>query len=214
MSAFRTPLELERAALEGLIDLDTDLGQRLLEAAVSTDYAPLALHYQGQESLTYCGVASGVIALNALFGQSIHSQQAFLGPAVAALLERERVGKTGMTLGEFGALLASHGARVTVHYAMGEDLDPHRFRALAEQNIARHGDFLIVNYLREALGQRSGGHFSPLAAYHPGADRMLILDVADFKYSPVWVETGALFAAMATVDAESGRSRGLVAVSL
>ena len=194
-----------------LIPLDTERGQRLLEEAVTADYAPLQQHYQRQELLTFCGIASGVIALNALHGRPTHSQDAFLTRAAASIRE-EQVKESGMTLAQLGALLASHGARVSVHHAEDESLQ--RFREVAAQNVSRDGDFLIVNYLREAIGQRSGGHFSPLAAFHPGSDRFLILDVADFKYSPVWVEADVLFGAMATVDACSGQSRGFVAVTL
>jgi hypothetical protein len=198
----------------GLIPLDTEPGQRLLEEAASADYAPLARHYQGQELHTYCGVASGVITLNALHGEALHRQQTFLAPALAALLEEERVLSEGMTLDEFGSLLVSHGARATVHHALDAGLDASSFRTIAEQNLGRCGDFLVVNYLRETLGQSTGGHFSPLAEFHAGSDRFLVLDVADFKYTPVWVETPALFAAMATVDVRSGLSRGFVAISL
>jgi hypothetical protein len=35
---------------------------------------------------------------------------------------------------------------------------------------------VIVNYLRNAIGQEWGGHISPLAAYDADTDRFLILD--------------------------------------
>ena len=54
---------------------------------------------------------------------------------------------------------------------------------------ASRGHFVIVNYLRKALGEQTGGHISPLAAYDGKADRFLILDVARYKYPPVWVKT-------------------------
>jgi hypothetical protein len=197
-------------AKERLVALDTELGQQLLAEAVTADYLPLARHYHGQVLHTYCGVASGVIALNALLGQSAHAQYTFFTPPVAAICNEARVLESGMTLAELGAALVSHGAQVTVHHAEHESID--RFRELARDNVTRAGDFLIVNYLREAIGQRSGGHFSPLAAFHEDTDRFLILDVADLKYSPVWVNTELLFASMATIDICSGRSRGFLAV--
>lgn len=203
-----------RSAMAALIALDSDAGRSLLEEAVTVDYVPLARHYQGQRALTYCGVASGVIALNALSGEAVHSQRTFLSSPPGPMVDPESVDQGGMTLGELASLLTSHGACVTVHHALDADLGSASFRGIAKQNLARSGDFLIVNYLRETLGQRSGGHFSPLAAYHAATDRFLVLDVADFKYSPVWVETDLLFSAMATADARSGRSRGFLAVSL
>jgi hypothetical protein len=156
----------ERGALDSfagdfLIAGDSDHGLRLLAEAETVDYAPLAQHYEGQHFQNFCSVATSVIALNALLGRSVHSQHGFFTPEVSAIRERQSVEEDGMTLAELGAALGSHGARVSVHYA--EDHGLERFREMASLNLKSHGDFLIVNYLREALGQHSGGHFSPLA---------------------------------------------------
>lgn len=59
---------------------------------------------------------------------------------------------------------------------------------------------VMINYDRKGLGQLGGGHFSPLGAYDRSTDSFLILDVAKYKYPPVWVGADTLFAAMATVD--------------
>ena len=63
------------------------------------------------------------------------------------------------------------------------------------------------------MGQEKGGHISPLAAYNSKADRFLILDVARYKYPPVWVSTSDLFAAMNTTDSDNdNKTRGFVVV--
>ncbi len=72
--------------------------------------------------------------------------------------------------------------------------------------------FILVNYLRSAIGQEKGGHISPLGAYDADTDRFLILDVSQYKYPPVWVEAKALFGAMDTVDSDGGKTRGYVVV--
>ena len=73
---------------------------------------------------------------------------------------------------------------------------------------------MLVNYLRKAIGEETGGHISPLAAYDGKADRFLILDVARYKYPPVWVKTADIFAAMNTTDAANdNKSRGFVLVT-
>jgi hypothetical protein len=200
------------ARSERLIPVDTEHGRRLLREAVTVDYESLVVHYEGQMLQNFCSIATGVVALNALLGRTHHSQFEFFTSHVTAICDRERVEEDGMTLAELGAALGSHGAQVTVHHA--EDDGVGRFREIAARNLNTHGDFLIVNYLREALGQRSGGHFSPLAAFHPVTDRFLILDVADVRYPPVWVDTEVLFRAMATVDVHSGRRRGFIAVAM
>jgi hypothetical protein len=115
-----------------------------------------------------------------------------------------------MTLEQLGALLQAHGATVTVYYASDTSLDA--FRAIAQQNPSTAGDFMLVNYERAALGQAKTGHISPIAAYNAKTDRLLVLDVASYKYPPVWVSSEALWKAMNTVDSASGRSRGFAIV--
>jgi Phytochelatin synthase len=53
-----------------------------------------------------------------------------------------------------------------------------------------------------------------LAAYDEKADRFLVLDVARYKYPPVWVKASDLFDAMNTVDSvNAGKTRGYVLVT-
>ena len=73
---------------------------------------------------------------------------------------------------------------------------------------------MIINYLRMAIGQERGGHISPLAAYDAQTDRFLILDVARYKYPPVWVTASDLFEAMNTRDADNeNKTRGYVLIA-
>jgi hypothetical protein len=116
-----------------------------------------------------------------------------------------------MTLTQLGAILASYGTTARVRHADDDGLDD--FRRTASRQLATPGGHVIVNYLRRAIGQESGGHISPLAAYDAGTDRFLILDVSRYKYPPVWVGASELFAAMNTVDADNaGRRRGYVLI--
>ena len=78
------------------------------------------------------------------------------------------------------------------------------FRKAAVAAIDDDDHFVLVNYLRKAIGQEAGGHISPLAAYDADTDRFLILDVSRYKYPPVWVEASALFGAMNTEDSDAG----------
>jgi hypothetical protein len=58
-----------------------------------------------------------------------------------------------------------------------------------------------------------GGHFSPLAAYHEGTDRFLVLDCWP-QTEPSWLASERLWSAMAATDAESRLSRGWARVGL
>ena len=115
-----------------------------------------------------------------------------------AVLPRNLLPHRGMTLDQLGAMLALHPVSIEVHHAADGGLDA--FRAEASAALGAKDHFVIVSYLRTALGQETYGHISPLAAYDAEADRFLILDVARYKYPPVWVKASELFDAMNTPD--------------
>uniref|UniRef100_A0A7S4RM29 glutathione gamma-glutamylcysteinyltransferase n=1 Tax=Ditylum brightwellii TaxID=49249 RepID=A0A7S4RM29_9STRA len=71
-----------------------------------------------------------------------------------------------------------------------------------------NGGYLVVSFERASLSQTGGGHFSPIAAYHPQTDSVLVLDVARFKYSPYWVSLADLYESMKPTDESTGLSRG------
>jgi hypothetical protein len=99
-----------------------------------------------------------------------------------------------------------------VHHAADSNLP--EFRALAREHLGTPNRHVIVNYLRKSLGQEKGGHVSPLAAYDADTDRFLLLDVARYKYPPVWISAAELFNAMNTTDSDNqNRTRGFVLVS-
>ena len=84
---------------------------------------------------------------------------------------------------------------------------------LKRENLEEPGDFILVNYQREVLGQRRVGHISPIGAYDAETDRVLILDTASYNYPPTWVPLTQLYSAMAAIDPASGRARGFVEVA-
>jgi hypothetical protein len=63
------------------------------------------------------------------------------------------------------------------------------------------GKAVLVNYDRSVLGQEGHGHWSPVVAYESKTGSFLVLDVARYKYEPVWVPSKTLFRALAEVDA-------------
>ena len=82
---------------------------------------------------------------------------------------------------------------------------------LAGASLDADNQYVVVNYLRSAIGQQKFGHISPLAAYDADTDRFLLLDVARYKYPPVWVSSPELFAAMNTPDPDNENlTRGYV----
>ncbi len=211
--AFRTPSSNQLSLPRALIAADTPAGQQLLsEKGFTADYDSLTRNFESQSRRAFCGVASSVVVLNALEPTAPRlTQSTFFTDATNKIRTSLQITFGGMTLAELGQLLQAHGAQVTVYYASDSGLDA--FRSIAQKNLATAGDFLLVNYQRAALGQDEVGHVSPIAAYNVETDRLLILDVASYKYPPVWVSTEALWKAMNTVDPASGRTRGFAVVT-
>jgi hypothetical protein len=207
----------------GLTGFSSPDGEKfLLESTALEAYFPLSIHFVTQRTQAYCGVASMVMVLNALNAPAPPSpqyepyrtftQDNVLDERTDAVLPRDLLPHRGMTLDQLGAMLALHPVSVEVHHAGDEGLDAFRAAAIAALGAKDH--FVIVNYLRTALGQEKYGHISPLAAYDAKADRFLILDVARYKYPPVWVKASDLFDAMNTTDpSNGGKTRGYVVVA-
>jgi hypothetical protein len=206
-AAFTVPTFDPSPLPERLVPLTATEGQRLLvEGAASVDYTSLASMFEAQRRPAFCGVASSTTVLNALRGGRHVSQATFFEDLATEL----RVTFSGMTLDELGALLRQHGATAEVVHA--EETTLEEFRIKARENLSRARDYVLVNYQRATLGQREGGHISPLAAYSAATDQFLVLDVAAYRYPPVWVHAADLWNAMNTLDSASGRTRGLVLV--
>ena len=206
-----------------LVDFNSPAGERyLIEAGANADYFPLASQFVTQKTQAYCGVASLAMVLNALGAKApsapeyepykYFTQDNVLNAETDAILPREVLARQGTTLDQLGALVAHHGVVGEVHHASDETLDA--FRENVRAALLAGDRYVIVNYLRMALGQQIGGHISPLAAYDEKQDRFLIMDVARYKYPPVWASSADLYAAMNTPDVvNGGKTRGYVLVS-
>lgn len=222
-TALRAPSFNRLPVPQQLIAGDSATGQQLfVGSGYTADYDSLMAHFVAQVRPAFCGVASSVVVLNALPARPAMpamngmpvaqlTQQSFFDDAASQVRNEWRVTFGGMTLAQLRDLLNSHGANATATYASDTTLEA--FRELAKTNLATSGDYLLVNYQRGALGQRPTGHISPLAAYNIASDRFLILDVAAYKYPPVWVKAQDLWAGMNAVDSSAGRTRGFVVVN-
>jgi hypothetical protein len=208
---------------EPLINLNSEQGARLLlESEANRAYWPLSIQFVTQKNQAYCGVASLTMVLNALGVPApstpefepfkTFTQDNLLNDETEKVLPKEVLAKIGMTLDQIGQLLTTFGVQADVRHAADTNLD--EFRKLATEALSMPNRYVIVNYLRRAIGQERGGHISPLAAYDADTDRFLVLDVSRYKYPPVWVEADDLYAAMNTPDSDNqNRTRGFVLVA-
>jgi len=157
---------------------------------------------------TYCGLSTLTLALNYLDVPPPHYTGIFkwwsegklldLYPQIKAKIDLD---PPGTTMGELECIAADMGLHVNTVTAVGKEKA--KFRDVL-QSVTLGANYqkqiLLVNYHRMLVGQAGSGHWSPIAAYAPFADRVLIMDVARYKWPPHWVRTDDLIRAMDTAD--------------
>lgn len=207
-----------------LVELDSETGmQWMKESSFSAAFYRLVRYFSPQKNLAYCGVASSVMVLNSLPvprpndpahpSYPFFTQENFFTRAVCQIKKPEEVAMSGVSLGELTKMLNSHNGIVAREtYAM--NIDMATFRKVVTASLAGNKTFILINYIRRAVGQKSGGHISPIAAYHEGSDAFLVLDVSQYKYAPVWIPVPMLFSAMAEAVEGEKVSRGFVLVGV
>jgi hypothetical protein len=216
--------ESTRSTAEPLVYFFEPRSAEFLEGAEKQDFLPLMASFVSEYQATFCGIASSVMALNALgikpplsprwYPYSYWDQDnVFSAEVLKSVKPVSGINADGITLEQLQTLLDLSGAKAEKVFA--SDTDVGAFRTAARAAIADPNAILIVNFGRAELGQpgiAGGGHISPIAAYNAKSDRFLVLDVARYKFPPSWVAADRLYAAMNTPDSSSGRTRGYVIV--
>ena len=116
----------------------------------------------------------------------------------------------GYQLRQFDEMLAANGlaTRLTV---VDEGMSLDAIRAALVDNLSRPGDYVIVNYRRDLVGQKGGGHISPLGAYDAETDSFLVMDVNPASAGWVWMPATTLVKGMRSFD--TTENRGYVTVA-
>ncbi len=208
---------------ETLVAASSDNGEALLiDADAREAYFPLVNSFVTQQNQAFCGVASTVMILNAMELPApavpafdpyrTFTQDNLLTPETEKIIPLELIKKQGITVDQLAGMIGTFPVTVKLSHAADSTVD--KFRTEARAALATPGQFVIINYLRKAIGQEKGGHISPLAAFDAETDRFLILDVARYKYPPVWVKTADLFGAMNTTDKDNdNKTRGFIVIT-
>ncbi|WP_374400159.1 phytochelatin synthase family protein [Niveibacterium sp.] len=115
----------------------------------------------------------------------------------------------GYQLRQLEALLRGHGLSTRLVIASDAVSDA-QIRADLADNLGRAGDYVIVNYRRDAVGQAGGAHISPLGAYDAASDSVLLMDVNPDSAGWVWMPLARLIQGMRTRDIVEHRGYILV----
>eukprot|EP00467_Chlorarachnion_reptans_P004396 CAMPEP_0114516504 /NCGR_PEP_ID=MMETSP0109-20121206/17364_1 /TAXON_ID=29199 /ORGANISM="Chlorarachnion reptans, Strain CCCM449" /LENGTH=511 /DNA_ID=CAMNT_0001696899 /DNA_START=47 /DNA_END=1582 /DNA_ORIENTATION=+ len=207
-----------------VIPFSSSEGRRLFARAMTSGYVnsffPLIEQFRTQDEPTYCGISTLTMILNAL---NIDPGRLWKGPwrwyseeMLDCCKSLDEIKLHGLTFSEWKQLAKCNGVKIEARYASESNIE--EFRRTVMQITADSEDskvagqenrkFIVVSYTRKGLQQSGSGHFSPLGAYDPEGDMVLVLDVARFKYPPHWVKLPILFNAMVPKDPDSGMSRG------
>lgn len=107
----------------------------------------------------------------------------------------------GLTLQQLAEIQRSYGLEVEVQRA-GESFEAGvaAFRGALRKHLSDEDHFIVVNFVGTAIGTTTQGHISPLAAFDPESDTVLVLDVAGHKNPWYWVPIQDLYLSMHTKD--------------
>ncbi len=108
----------------------------------------------------------------------------------------------GVSLGDLSRMLSEVYRLKTRAVSIEEDNREvkEKFRQTLKKILNEKRRFVIANFNGEILGQKTEGHFSPIAAYDEDSDSVLILDVALHKNQWFWTPISNLISAMNTKD--------------
>lgn len=115
----------------------------------------------------------------------------------------------GLQLQQLVDILTAHGLKVNKR-VVNEKTNSAKALEEIKTNLKTKDDYVLVNYSRKSLGQKGGGHISPVAAYDQKSDSFLIMDVNPNKAPWVWVSSKDLIAAMNTFDTLENRGYLLI----
>lgn len=209
-SFFRRPLPAH------LISFTSKEGKELfkeaLEEGTLENYFHLAGNFTTQTETAYCGLGSLAMVLNALEMDPGRTWKGvwrwYSDDMLSCCSPMELIKEKGITFDQFSCLAECHELLVQPQRYASEEEAYDRYRADLVRSSTEPGVHMVVSYARQTLGQTGVGHFSPIGGYHAASDRVLVLDVARFKYPSYWVDAKLLWDAMEPVDLDTGLSRG------
>ncbi|ORZ34112.1 Phytochelatin synthase-domain-containing protein [Catenaria anguillulae PL171] len=192
-------------------------GKRLFKEALAAGYAEnyfsLAGTFTTQSEPAYCGLGSLAMVLNAL---EVDPKKRWKGSwrwyseeMLECCAPLDVVKSKGITFKEFSCMAKCNG--LTVIAKRGDEVTLDEFIAdlkASTSNAFPTETHMVVSFSRKALGQTGDGHFSPVTVFHPQSNKLLVLDVAMFKYPSYFVDVELLYQSMQMVDKETGLPRG------
>lgn len=176
--------------------------------------------WEAQLNQAYCAVATSAAVLNSYRGKISlphdpvfdpfpwATQEALVhdGCVQQAVADVDVVAKCGLGIGMVPGLLncflEPQGYQAVAHPMDPAVMTVEDMRALVTAALLDDDSRVVLNYDRGGIGQgpTGHGHWSPIGAYSVETDSFLIMDVAKYKFPPVFVPSAVLFGGVATLD--------------
>jgi hypothetical protein len=178
--------------------------------------------WDAQINQAYCPVASSAAVLNSLRGKIQLPQDPVYVPfpwATQTQLIQNSCVRTNiydvdemqhvffgmgleMTQDLLNCQLADQGYAATAFRVDPKTTSAKQVRAALVDALQDENARAMINYDRGGIGQGvyGHGHFSPIGAYNADIDAFLVMDVAKYKYPPVWVPVSKLMGGIGSVD--------------
>ena len=212
-SFYRRPLP------PNLIPFTSQKGKQLfkqcLDEGLLEGYFGLAENYVAQKDPAFCGLGTLAMCLNALEVDPGKQWKGIWRWYSDEMLEcctsLEVVRQRGTSCDEFQCIGKCNGLLIEFKPANKHSVE--EFRNDLTLSSKSNQKILVVSFDRTLLGQTGTGHYSPIGAFLPSEDKVLIMDVARFKYPSFWASCDLLFKAMNTFETGTFSSRGYFIVS-
>ncbi len=161
-------------------------------------------HLAYQRNQSFCGPAS-IANVAHSWGMPGDQGDVLVGTGVKTYLGYL---PSGLTLDQLAGVARHRFTNQRVTVLRGLDLATFRQHLMLANEPGRR---YVVNFSREPLFGKGGGHHSPIAGYLVAQDLVLVLDVNQ-SFGPWLVKPARLLAAMNTMDEDARSLRGLLLI--
>lgn len=138
-----------------------------------------------------------------------YTQHSFFIEPVLAIISNETVARRGFVFEELVDCLNMFPQICAESFYADQFKSPEDLANTLIQLMSSPEAYIIANFNRKVLGQKGGGHYSPLAAFDEQSHSVLILDVNE-RYGPYWADLDLLWKSMQRIDDQRHYPRGLI----
>ncbi|EPY52818.1 phytochelatin synthetase [Schizosaccharomyces cryophilus OY26] len=185
---------------------------RALQEGHMENYFSLAQQMVTQNEPAFCGLGTLCMILNSLkvdpgrlWKGSWRWYDQNMLDCCRSLTDIER---DGVTLEEFSCLANCNGLQTVTKCV--KDVSFEEFTRDLITCSTQEDKIMAISFCRKVLGQTGDGHFSPVGGFSEKDSKILILDVARFKYPSYWVDLEMMYKSMFPLDATNHQPRGYV----